>query len=161
CGLGTPIQHMERHGVLGKNLLAIHVNYVGKKDVGLLAKRKVNVVHCPRSHFYFGHDRFPYRELARAGVNVCLGTDSLASVWKQRRQTVELDMFEEMRAFAKANPSVAPHTILRMATVHAAQALGLSNEAGQLRPRAFADIVAIPFEGKPQDVYRAILAHKG
>jgi len=161
CGLGSPVQHMERNGALGKNLLAVHANYLAKNDAALLAKRRVSVVHCPRSHFYFKHDRFPFRELSRAGVKICLGTDSLASVWKHRRETVELDLFEEMRAFAALNSSVSLQTILQMATLNAARALGLRGQVGEFAPKAFADLIAIPFGGKPSGVYDAILAHSG
>ena len=80
CGQGSPVQHLERCGALGERLLAAHVNYLANGDTALLGKRKVHVVHCPRGHSYFGHDPFPLRRLTRAGVNVCLGTDSLASV---------------------------------------------------------------------------------
>jgi len=161
CGLGSPVQHMERNGALGKNLLAVHVNYLAKNDSALLAKRRVNVVHCPRSHFYFKHDRFPFRELTRAGVNICLGTDSLASVWKRRGETVELDLFEEMRAFAALNSSVSLQSILQMGTLNAARALGLRGQVGEFAPKAFADLIAIPFGGKPSGVYDAILTHNG
>ena len=161
CGLGSPVQHMERNGALGKNLLAVHVNYLGKSDASLLARRRVSVVHCPRSHFYFRHGPFPYQELKRAGVNICLGTDSLASVWKKRGQTVELNMFEEMRAFASRNGSISPRRILSMATVNGAKALGISRQVGELIPRAFADLIAIPFRARARDVYEGILAHDG
>ncbi len=60
--------------------------------------------------------RSPCAGWRRAGVNVCLGTDSLASVYKARRQTVELSLFEEMRALAKNEPSLSARRIVRMAT---------------------------------------------
>ncbi len=41
CGLGTPVEHLARNGVLGKNLLAVHANYLGPKDAALLAAQKV------------------------------------------------------------------------------------------------------------------------
>lgn len=145
CGALSPVQHVERHRLLRRNLLAIHVNYLGKGDAELLARRKVSVVHCPRSHDYFRHAPFPRPKLTKAGVNVCLGTDSLATVRKRRRQHVELSMFEEMRALADREPSVSPETIVRMATVNGAQALGLKGMIGELRARAFADLIAIPW----------------
>ena len=67
CGLGSPVQHLERCGALSERLLAAHANYLGKQDAALLAKRKVHVVHCPRCHFYFRHDPFPLRRLAQGG----------------------------------------------------------------------------------------------
>ena len=161
CGLGSPVEHVLRHGMLGENLLAVHVNYLAGKDAGLLAKHKTSVVHCPRSHAYFGHRSFPLRALTEAGVNLCLGTDSLASVYKTRKQTVDLNIFEEMRAFAAAHPSLAPKSILRMATVNGALALGMRHQIGELSQGAFADLVALPFTGKIKDVYDALMQHTG
>jgi cytosine/adenosine deaminase-related metal-dependent hydrolase len=161
CGLGSPVQHLERCGALGDNMLAVHANYLGVGDATLLARRKVSVVHCPRSHSYFRHGTFPMRQLARAGVNVCLGTDSLASVFKRRGQTVELNMFEEMRAMAADHPAVSGKQILRMATVNAALALGMGGRVGELTERSHADVIAIPFAGKTAEVHNAVLQHRG
>ena len=161
CGLGSPVQHLERCGALSERLLAAHVNYLGKRDAALLARRKVHVVHCPRCHFYFHHDAFPLRRLARAGVNVCLGTDSLASVYKPRRQSVELNLFEEMRALAKNEPSLSARKIVRMATLNGARALGMGGQIGELGAGSFADLVALPFAGKIADIYDGVLHHQG
>jgi cytosine/adenosine deaminase-related metal-dependent hydrolase len=161
CGLGSPVRHLKRVGVLGENLLAIHVNYLAKGDAALLAKHKVNVVHCPRSHHYFRHGHFPLRQFLKAGVNVCLGTDSLASVYKTRRETVELNMFEEMRTLANRETSLSPKTILQMTTVNGAHALGMAGQVGELSPGAFADIITMPFSGKLSAIHNAVLAHKG
>jgi aminodeoxyfutalosine deaminase len=161
CGLGSPVQHLERCGALSERLLAAHVNYLGRQDAALLAKRKVHVVHCPRCHFYFHHDPFPLRRLAKAGVNVCLGTDSLASVYKTRRQTVELNLFEEMRALAKNEPSLSARKIVRMAMLNGARALGMGGQIGELCAGSFADLIALPIAGKIADIYDGILHHQG
>lgn len=161
CGLGSPVEHLERCGALGSNLLAIHVNYLRRSDAPLLARRHVHVVHCPRSHAYFRHQPFPFQRLAKAGVNLCLGTDSLASVYKTRRQTVELSLFDEMRALAQAEPSLSARKLVHLVTLNAARALGLSGQIGEFTKGAFADLIAIPFAGKPAEVYQAILHHQG
>ena len=132
CGLGSPVRHLERCGALSERLLAAHMNYLAKGDAALLGKRKVHVVHCPRGHSYFQHQPFPLRRLARAGVNVCLGTDSLASVHKPRRQSVELNLFEEMRALARNETSLSARKIVQMATINGARALGLGGQLGEL-----------------------------
>jgi hypothetical protein len=98
--------------MLSENLLAVHVNYLGRQDAALLGKRRVSVAHCARSHCYFRHQPFPLRALRRARVNICLGTDSLASVYKTARQTLELNMFEEMRAVAGAE-GVPPEAVMK------------------------------------------------
>ena len=126
CGLGTPVAQVARCGLLGANFLAVHANYLEAHDVAALARAGASVAHCPRSHAYFGHRPFPYPQLAAAGVNVCLGTDSLASVKTTGRAKAELNMFAEMRAFALSQPDVAPAEVLRMATQAGARAPGLS-----------------------------------
>jgi cytosine/adenosine deaminase-related metal-dependent hydrolase len=161
CGLGSPVRHLARCGALGENLLVIHANCLAKGDAALLAKYKVHVVHCPRSHQYFRHDRFALARLLRAGINVCLGTDSLASVVKTRHETVELNMFEEMRALANRETSLPPKKILQMATVNGARALGMGGRIGELVPGAFADAVAIPYCGKLSGIHDAVISHKG
>lgn len=161
CGRESPVAQLHRNGVLGRNLLAVHVNYIAARDAALLARKQVSVVHCPRSHAYFRHDPFPFRELSRAGVNLCIGTDSLATVYKTPRETVELNLFDEMRAFAAVHPGAAPKTILSMATLNAAGALGLAGQTGELSKGAFADIISLPFSGKKADIHEAVLRHRG
>lgn len=161
CGGVSPVQHLARTGLLGKNLLATHANYLARGDALLLARHGVSVVHCPRSHDYFGHAPFPCRTLARAGVNLCLGTDSLATVRNFPPQDFELNLFHELRAFAKRHPGVSPETIVRMATINAAQALGLRGKVGELTQSAFADLIALPFNGRPSQSYSAVLQHTG
>jgi 5-methylthioadenosine/S-adenosylhomocysteine deaminase len=99
--------------------------------------------------------------LRREGVNVCLGTDSLASVYKPRAQAVELNLFEEMRVLANREPWLAPRAIVRMATVNSARALGLTGRAGELRAGGFADIIALPFSGKGSKVEEAVVGFQG
>ena len=161
CGLRSPVQHLERNGLLGDHLLAIHVNVLARGDAQLLGRRGVHVVHCPRSHDYFRHPPFERQRLARAGANVCLGTDSLATVRKSGKSKITLDMFEEMRALADKDTTVSPEEILRMATINGARALGQSRRIGELTPRALADLIAIPYTGKKAGLYEAVLAHTG
>ena len=94
-------------------------------------------------------------------MNVCLGTDSLASVYKPRRQSVELNLFEEMRALARNEPSLSARTIVRMATLNGARALGMAGQIGELAEGGFADLVALPFAGKVADIYDSVLHHAG
>lgn len=161
CGHGSPIAHFARNKLLGENVLAIHVNYLARGDATLLAKKKTHVVHCPRSHDYFKHAKFERERLANAGVNLCLGTDSLATVRKTGKQNPELDMFAEMRALADADKKITAAEILEMATVNGAYALGLAGKIGELKKNAFADLITIPFAGKTSRASEAVPAHTG
>ena len=161
CGLGSPVAHLARNKLLGENVLAIHVNCLARGDATLLAKNKTHVVHCPRSHDYFKHPPFEHGRLAGVGVNVALGTDSLATTRKIGRQKPELDMFAEMRALTEADQRLSPEEILRMATINGARALGLAGKIGELTKGSFADLIALPCPGKVFRVHETVLAHTG
>jgi cytosine/adenosine deaminase-related metal-dependent hydrolase len=161
CGHGTPLEQVRRCGLLDERFLAIHANYLQPADVGALAQSRSSVVHCPRSHAYFRHQPFPYEALAAAGVNVCLGTDSLASVAPARRPGPELNLFTEMQTFAKAHPGAEPGEILRLATCNGARALGLQGSAGEIAPDSFADLIAIPYHGDISQAETAVVHHRG
>ena len=161
CGKRSPVQQLAQTHLLGPNLLAVHVNYLAPGDAALLARKRVSVVHCPRSHDFFQHQDFPFAKLNRAGVNLCLGTDSLATVTTSRRRPVELNLFAELRQFAKKHPGVPAEHVLRMATLNGARALGMAGDIGELSRGAFADLIALPFAGKPAESYAAAVEHTG
>jgi cytosine/adenosine deaminase-related metal-dependent hydrolase len=159
CGLGSPVQHLERCGYLDQKLLAVHVNYLWRHDAGILANSRASVVHCPRSHAYFRHLKFPRAELAQAGVNLCLGTDSLATVRKTPGEPLELSLFAEMQGIAAEAPALPPEEILKLATLNPARALAQSGLLGELTENACADLIALNYGGSAKDVFGAIVHH--
>ncbi len=161
CGAASPVRFLARLGILGPNFLAAHVNYLAEGDAALLAEQGVSVVHCPESHRFFGHQRFPLQELAAAGVNLCLGTDSLASTSLARRQPARLCLFSEMRVLAGNEPELSAEAIMRMATVNGARALGKAGLVGELTPGAAADLIALPFRATTAEAFEAVLHHSG
>jgi cytosine/adenosine deaminase-related metal-dependent hydrolase len=161
CGHGSPVAHFARNKLLGENVLAIHVNYLARGDATLLAKNRTHVVHCPRSHDYFKHTPFQRQRLANAGVNLCLGTDSLATTRQSGKEKPQLNLFAEMRLLVDRDPSISPAEILQMATVNSARALGLAGQIGQLSKNAAADLIAIPFGGKTGSLLEAVIQYPG
>jgi aminodeoxyfutalosine deaminase len=161
CGHGTPLQQAGQSGLLGEGFLAIHANYLEPADIATLAQTRCSVVHCPRSHAYFKHQAFLYKELAAARVNVCLGTDSLASVTPARPPGPELNLFTEMQTFASVNPGVEPSEIVRLATQNGARALGLQGGVGEIAPGSYADVIMIPYSGKMEEAESAVVQHRG
>ncbi|HTI72770.1 MAG TPA: amidohydrolase family protein [Candidatus Limnocylindria bacterium] len=159
CGLGSPIGHLARHGLLSPNLLAVHANYAWNDDVRLLASQGVSVAHCPRSHSYFRHRCFPMDEMLNFGVNVCLGTDSLASVTLQRDSPPSLSMSAELRDLHLAHPSLRYRQSIRMASQNGARALGLKGVVGELSPGSLADLAFIPFSGPLTGVEPALVGY--
>jgi cytosine/adenosine deaminase-related metal-dependent hydrolase len=132
--------------------IVAHLNELTESDFELLERSnsKFHVVHCPRSHNYFGHSPFAFDRLCSLGFNICLGTDSLAS-------NESLSLFAEMRAFQKNFPRVSPEEIFRMVTVNPARALRYENVMGQIRPTFGADLIAVPCSGSA-DIFEQIIA---
>jgi 5-methylthioadenosine/S-adenosylhomocysteine deaminase len=138
-----PLQRLSELGLLSSRMLAVHMTQLEKDEIKDLAKLGVSVAHCPESNLKLASGFCPVGDLIRAGVNVCLGTDGVAS-------NNDLDMIGEMRtaallAKAVANDSTCldAHTTLKMATLNGAKALGLDETIGSLKKGKQADIVAI------------------
>ena len=157
CGNETPLGYFL--GAPGVRALArwivAHLNELAQSDFELLekSKQKFHVVHSPRSHVYFKHSRFPFERLRALGLNVCLGTDSLAS-------NENLSLFAEMRAFQRSVRWISPAEILEMVTVNPARALHQENALGRVRPGFCADLIAIPIRGGG-DLIDTIVGYEG
>jgi len=131
--------------------IVAHLNELTESDFEMLERSnsKFHVVHCPRSHNYFGHGPFAFDRLRSFGFNICLGTDSLAS-------NESLSLFAEMRAFQKNFSRVSPEEIFRMVTVNPARALRQENALGQIRTGFGADLIAVPCSGST-DIFEQII----
>jgi aminodeoxyfutalosine deaminase len=161
CDGRSPVNHLFQTRALGRNCLAVHVNYLAVGDAMLLAQSRSSVVHCPRSHAYFQHHPFPLTALTDAGVNLCLGTDSMATMLKSRTEPMALNLFSEMQVLGNKFPALRSQSIVEMATLNAAKALGRSHELGCLAPGACADLIALPLPRYSRDPYDAVLDHGG
>ncbi len=136
CGGRTPVER-----ITGGNrpYLLVHMNDLSQTDFELLNKSttKSSIVHCPRSHAYFGHSPFQFQKLQELGFNICLGTDSLAS-------NEDLSLFAELRTFRQKFPNVSSEQILELVTVNPARALEQNNALGKIRTGFLADLIALP-----------------
>ncbi len=138
-----PLQRLTRLGLLSPRLLAVHATQLRDEEIATLARYGVYVVHCPESNLKLASGFCPVAALTRRGVGVALGTDGPAS-------NNDLDMFGEMRVAGLLGKAVAgdaraldAHTVLTMATLNGARALGLDSLIGSLRSGKAADIVAV------------------
>ncbi len=138
-----PLQRVEKMGLLGPRLAAVHMTQLNDEEIRLLAERGVSVVHCPESNLKLASGFCPVDRLLKAGINVALGTDGAAS-------NNDLDLLGEMRSAALLAKGVAEdptalsaHQALEMATLSGARALGLESTAGSLVPGKAADMIAI------------------
>jgi cytosine/adenosine deaminase-related metal-dependent hydrolase len=143
----SPVQHLRKNGLLGKNLLAVHAVHVDSDDINLLAANQVKVAHCPRSNSKLGNGRAPLPQMLAAGLKVGFGTDSLAS-------TDDLSMINEVRAAQTLHQGSQPGFLyadllaLKALTLEAAEMIGLSRLIGSLEPGKQADISVFALDRK-------------
>jgi len=133
----TPTAWADSLGLLDEKTLAVHAVHLTPSDVATLARSGATVCLCPRSNALIGSGRADPAALLAAGVPLCLGTDSTASV-------ETLDLFDEARFFLETFPEASPAArVLAMITSIPARALGLG-DYGTLRPGARARFSLLP-----------------
>jgi 5-methylthioadenosine/S-adenosylhomocysteine deaminase len=139
----SPIQYLDRLGLLNRQTLLVHAVWVDETDMQIIASRGAGVAHCPESNMKLASGIAPVPDMLAAGVTVALGTDGCAS-------NNDLDLWSEMDAAAKLHkvhrldPTVMDaDTVLRMATIEGARALGLDREIGSLEVGKEADLIVI------------------
>jgi cytosine/adenosine deaminase-related metal-dependent hydrolase len=154
CGRTTPLSHFAKltHASAAQAWIVAHLNEVAETDFDLLRKRKFSIVHCPRSHAYFGHSDFQFDRFRELGFNVCLGTDSLAS-------NDDLSLFAEMRKFHDRF-RFEPSKVMEMVTINPARALKQRDQLGKIRRHFLADMIALPFTKSP-NIFETILNFVG
>jgi len=125
-----------------------HVNDCSDDDLKDLASTRCSVAYCPRSSAYFENDKafgpHRYREMMAAGINVCLGTDSVLNL-PPGPESERISTLDEMRLLYRRDSS-DPRVVLAMATTHGARALGLDPAEFTMRPGIVAGIVAVPVD---------------
>ncbi len=147
-GAHGPIQWAKQFGLLdaGVPVVLAHVNYATDADLDLLAAAPdVSVAYCPRTRSYFGHDdhsRHRWRDMLARGINVAIGTDSVAS-------NPDLSVLRELRHIMKLFPESDPQLLLKMATVNGARALGLPSFAGTLQIGGPAEMAVFALPERP------------
>lgn len=139
----TPIEHLADLGILGPNLLACHCVVLSDNDISLLKQHDVKVSHNPESNMKLASGIAPVPRLLDNGICVGLGTDGCSS-------NNNLDMLSEMDMAAKLHkvntldPTIMDaETVLRMATIEGAKALGMDSKIGSLDPGKSADIIIV------------------
>lgn len=143
----TPVEHLDRLGLLGPRTIGAHCIYVNESDIRTLAERRVVVSHNPQSNMKISSGVAPVDEMLRRGVLVTVATDGPCS-------NNDLDLFEELRtaAFlqksATGNPCALPaYEALRLATANGARALGYTDgELGVIREGALADVIVVDLQ---------------
>ncbi len=141
-----PVEYLEHLGILGPNWLLAHLGWVHEAEIPILKRLDVKVCHSPGSSLHnargaISRGKFP--EMAAEGLTICLGADAAAC-------NNSLDMFRTMYLTALAHNEARlrfglfpPETVLEMATLGGARALGWDDEIGSLEAGKRADVIAV------------------
>ncbi|MCP5353248.1 MAG: TRZ/ATZ family hydrolase [Chromatiales bacterium] len=142
-----PLQRLDDLGLLGPQMVAVHMTQLLDEEIERFAETGGHVVHCPQSNMKLASGACPVQKLLDHGIDVALGTDGAAS-------NNNLNMWSEMRAAALLGKLVANSAaavdaaaVLTMATLGGARALALDADIGSLTPGKAADIVAVDLGG--------------
>jgi len=156
---GSPVAYLDSLGFLGPGVLAAHGVWVSDADIAILKARNVGVSHNPESNMKLASGAAPVPSYLRSDVAIGLGTDGAAS-------NNDLDMFEAMRIAALLHKhqtvdprAVSARTVLEMATIRGARALGMDRVIGSLEPRKHADLITVSMAGARQTPMYDPLSH--
>src|SRR5437660_6473896 len=157
----SPVQYLDKIGVLGPDVVSAHCIFVDGADRKTLAQRQVGCVHNPSSNMMIASGVAPVPELRAAGVAVGLGTDGPAGSNNDLELMQEIDLAAKLAKITKMSPlALNAKAVVEMATIDGARALHMEKEIGSLEVGKKADIILIgldePNAVPMYDVYAAI-----
>lgn len=135
-----PVEYLEEIGLLENRLVLAHGVWISEDEMDLLRKHQISVIINTESNLKLASGFAPLKSYLSKEINLCLGTDGVAS-------NNNLSLFDEMSITAKVqkcyhqDPAfLNAKTMLSMATIQAAQALGMQDRTGSLEKGKDADI---------------------
>lgn len=138
-----PVEHLLSLDILSPNLIAAHCVHLNDREMEIMAEKGVKVIHNPESNMKLASGVAPVPHMLNSGITVGLGTDGCAS-------NNNLDLFTEMDMAAKLHKVKSMDTtvmdalsVLRMATIEGAKALGMGGIIGSLEKGKKADLIII------------------
>ena len=139
----TPVEHLQALDLIGSHLIADHCVHLTEEEINVLAQAGVKAIHNPESNMKLASGIAPIPEMLRKDMIIGLGTDGCAS-------NNNLDLFTEMDMAAKLHKLntmdttvMDATTVLRMATIEGAKALGMESMTGSLEEGKKADIIVV------------------
>lgn len=137
----SPTEVFEECGIFENKTIAAHGVHLTDKDLDILSKYDVSVVHNPSSNLKLSSGFLDCSKIIDKGINLAMGTDSSAS-------NNNLSMFKEISIASlvskfKDPKNLRAYEVLKMATINGAKALGMDKKIGSLEEGKIADIILI------------------
>ena len=148
----SPVQYLDKVGILGSDVVAAHCIFVDRPDRKILARRQVGCVHNPSSNMMLASGVSPVPEMRAEGVAVGLGTDGPAGSNNDLDLMEEMDLAAKLAKITKMDPlALNAKAVVEMATIDGARALHMEREIGSLESGKKADLLVIDLD-KPNAV---------
>jgi cytosine/adenosine deaminase-related metal-dependent hydrolase len=149
----SPIKYLDSLKLLDEQTLLIHTVHIEEEDLKILKKTKPKICVCLRSNLFIGVGIPKIKDFLNAGLDVCIGTDSLASNDK-------ISVWEEMKTIYTYCPDIPPEEILKMATLNGAKALGF-DKMGAISPGYYPNMLVVEIRDylneKPEEILRTLI----
>jgi 5-methylthioadenosine/S-adenosylhomocysteine deaminase len=143
----SPVQYLDKIGLLGPDVVSAHCIFVDEADRKTLAQRQVGCVHNPSSNMMIASGVSPVPEMREAGVAVGLGTDGPAGSNNDLDLMEEMDLAAKLAKISKLNPlALNAKAVVEMATIDGARALHMEKEVGSLEAGKKADLIVISLD---------------
>jgi 5-methylthioadenosine/S-adenosylhomocysteine deaminase len=140
----TPVQYLDKLGILGPDTVAAHCIFVDETDRKILAQRQAGCVHNPSSNMMLASGVAPVIEERAAGVAVGLGTDGPAGSNNDLDLMEEMDLAAKLQKITRMDPqALGAKAVVEMATIEGARALHMEKEIGSLEAGKKADLILI------------------
>jgi len=133
------IDYLDKIRILDEKTICVHCVYADSEDIKILARTKSNVCLCPVSNSLIGVGVAPLELFLAHDIVPALGTDSVAS-------NPQMNLWHEMALLRKEFPDVPPKTILAMATIAGAKALGRETDYGSIEAGKSSEFIAVEDE---------------
>ncbi|ABK61424.1 amidohydrolase [Clostridium novyi] len=138
----TPTEYMIDTGIFENKVMAAHCVHLTDEDIQIIKERDVSPVYNPQSNMKLASGVPRIIDMLDKKINVCIGTDGTCS-------NNNLNMFQEMETgallqnlFYKDTTRLSAKTLIEMATVNGAKALGIDN-LGAIKKGNIADIIML------------------
>ncbi|MGD0180394.1 MAG: amidohydrolase [Terriglobales bacterium] len=143
----SPVQYLDKIGILGPDVVSAHCIYVDEADQKTLAQRQVGCVHNPSSNMMLASGVAPVAAMRTAGVAVGLGTDGPAGSNNDLDLMEEMDLAAKLAKITKMDPlALNAKAVVEMATIEGARALHMEKEIGSLEAGKKADFIIISLD---------------
>jgi cytosine/adenosine deaminase-related metal-dependent hydrolase len=152
CHMGTSVERVKKTrgietlakgGLLGPDVVLVHVTHHSREDLNLLAETRTPVSLSPYTELRTGFGIPPVGDFLRANVPVSLSVDTTILCGNADMFAIMKAMHNIENGLAKSEFGVSPQRVLEMATIDGARALGIADRVGSLVPGKRADLILV------------------